>query len=67
MAESAKRTEEIKLRLTDRELLDIARLAAVDERSLTEYIVRVLQRHMYGSLGVKAMGLQGPNSPEEAR
>lgn len=62
-----KRTEEVKLRLTERELLDVSRLAALDERSITEYIVRELRRAMYGSIGVKAVGLQGPTGDGEGR
>ena len=38
-----KRTEELKLRLTEREMLDVARLAAVDDRSVAEFITRLLR------------------------
>lgn len=62
-----KRTEEVKLRLTERELIDASRLAAIDERSLTEFIVRALRLSMYGSMGVKGTALQGTVSPDEGR
>lgn len=67
MIRDDKRTEELKLRLTERELLDVCRLAALDERSVTEYIVRVLRQSMYGSLGARAAALQGPDGAGEGR
>lgn len=62
-----KRTEEIKLRLTEREMLDVSRLATVDDRSVAEYIVRLLRGAMYGSVATRLSGLQGPGSSDEAR
>lgn len=62
-----KRTEELKLRLTEREMLDLSRLAVLEERPVAEYVVRLLRWSMYGSLGVKAAALQGPVSPDEGR
>lgn len=62
-----KRTEEVKLRLTERELLDLSRLAAIDDRSVTEFIVKTLRTSMYGSLAVKLASFQGAVSPEEGR
>ena len=67
MLEEGKRTNEVKLRLTDRELLDLSRLAVLEDRPITEYVVRLLRWSMYGSLGVKAAALQGPDSPGEVR
>ena len=57
--ESSKRTEEVKLRLTERELLDISRLAALDDRAVAEQIVRMLRLSMYGTLNLRAAALQG--------
>lgn len=62
-----KRTEEVKLRLTERELLDVSRMAAMDERSVAEYIVRLLRASMYGSLAVRVAALQGAGGSDEAR
>lgn len=62
-----KRTEELKLRLTERELLDVSRLAAMDERSISEYIVLSLRRSMYGSLATKLQAQQGPDRAGEGR
>ena len=63
--EEGKRCNEFKLRLTDRELLDLSRLSLLEERTPTEYVVRLLRWSMYGSLGVKAAALQGPTSTGE--
>jgi hypothetical protein len=62
-----KRTEELKLRLTEREMLDVARLAAVDDRSVAEFITRLLRVSMYGSVQVRLSGLQGPARAGESR
>ncbi len=67
MSEEGKRCNELKLRLTDRELADLARLSILEERPIAEYVVRLLRWSMYGSLGGKAAALQGPASPEEGR
>lgn len=66
-ARDDKRTEELKLRLTERELLDLSRLAAVDERSIAEYVVRVLRASMYGSVCTRLSPLQGPERAGEGR
>ena len=60
-----KRTEELKLRLAEREMLDVARLAAIDERSTSEYIVRLLRASMYGSVVVRLQSQQGPDRAGE--
>lgn len=62
-----KRTEEIKLRLTEREMLDVSRLAAVDDRSVAEFIVRLLRCSMYGSVVTRLAGLQGTVGADEGR
>lgn len=55
-----KRTEEVKLRLTERELLDVSRLAAVDDRTVAEFITKLLRCSMYGSVATRLGALQGP-------
>jgi hypothetical protein len=62
-----KRTEELKLRLTERELLDLSRLAAVDERSVAEYVVRMLRGAMYGSVAVRLASLEGHTRAGESQ
>lgn len=62
-----KRTEELKLRLTERELLDLSRLAAVDDRSVAEFVVRMLRASMYGSVAVRLGTLEGALRDGEGR
>ena len=64
--DEGKRCNELKLRLTDRELLDLSRLAVLEERPVTEYVVLLLRWSMYGSLGMKAAALQGPDRAGES-
>lgn len=67
MIRDDKRTEELKLRLTEREMLDVSRLAAIDERAVTEYIVKLLRASMYGSVAVRLASHQGPDGAGEGR
>lgn len=62
-----KRTEELKLRLTERELLDLSRLAAVDDRSVAEFVVRMLRASMYGSVATRLASLEGALRDGEGR
>ena len=62
-----KRTEELKLRLTERELLDLSRLAAMDDRSVAEFVVRMLRASMYGSVATRLASLEGALRDGEGR
>lgn len=62
-----KRTEEVKLRLTERELLDASRMAAIEERSVAEFITRLLRSSMYGSVAVRLGALQWTLRDDEGR
>lgn len=62
-----KRTEEVKLRLTERELLDASRMAAIEERSVAEFITRLLRSSMYGSVAMRLGALQGTLRDDEGR
>lgn len=67
MIRDDKRTEELKLRLTERELLDLTRLSMADDRSPTEYVTKLLRSSMYGSVATKLASLQGPDGPAQGR
>ena len=54
MADDRKRDNKIIVRVTDRELLDLSRNAAVDERELAAYCHYVLRRSLYGTVGSRA-------------
>ena len=53
MADDRKRTEQVKLLLTERELLDLSRAAAADDRKISDFAHHILRRHLYGSVGVR--------------
>lgn len=46
--DSDKKTECIKVHADERLYVDLNRLAAADDRKLSEYIYRVLSNHVYG-------------------
>lgn len=48
MANDVKRTEPVKLNLTEREFLDVSRIAALEDRSASEYIRTLLRLSLYG-------------------
>ncbi len=53
MADDRKRTNQITLRLTDRELLDLSRNAVLDDRPTADYVHFILRRSLYGTVGVR--------------
>lgn len=50
MADDAKRTENVCTRITERMLLDLSRVAAIDDRSVSEFIFLALRKELYGSI-----------------
>lgn len=44
----SKKTESVKVWLTERQLLDLTRAAHRDDRKLSDYISHVLALHLYG-------------------
>lgn len=62
-------TEELKLRVPPRLWTDLAKLAAADDRSLSEYCRMVLSLHAYGyaqRLGHDGPPCEGCNAPSQA-
>lgn len=59
--ESEKKTDVIKAHVSERLYVDLARLAAMDDRSLSEYIGRVLSLHVYGHAKCGSGQSEGPN------
>ncbi len=62
-----KHSEPIKAWFTERELIDLTKLAAREDRKLSEMIRVIVRRHMYGNIGSCCEDSTGPNSPEEGR
>ena len=56
MANDTKRTEQVKLNLTERELLDAARVAATEDRTLAEFIRLTLRVALYGKVNRLSTG-----------
>lgn len=65
MADDIKRTEALKCWFTERELLDLSRQAAREDRKVGELVRVIVRRSLYGSVGVAAGAIQGANSGDE--
>lgn len=50
MADDGKRTELACTKVTERMMLDLARLAAVDDRSLSDFMYRLIRQRLYGDV-----------------
>ena len=48
MQGSEKRLNDIKIRLTDSELLAITKLAALDDRTIADYLHHIIQTQLFG-------------------
>jgi hypothetical protein len=61
-ADNTKRTNCVKVCFTDREFIDLGRLAARDDRKVSDWVWVELRRRMYGSVAVDAADAQGTAS-----
>lgn len=61
MSEEGKRTEQIKLLVTERMALDLLHLASQDDRSISDYLFRQLSLQMYGSVARAKRKQEGTN------
>lgn len=59
MADDGKRSEQVCVKVTERMYIDLGRVAAHDERSVAEYIYKILRRELYG-VSIKLQ----PSDPE---
>lgn len=62
-----KHSEPIKAWLTERELVDLTKLAAREDRKLSEMIRVIVRRHMYGHIGGSCDESMGASSADEGR
>ena len=67
MCNDDKKTEQVKVHMSERLFMDLSRLAARDDRKLSEYIGIVLNLHVYGHSSKLTENIEGANSPEEGR
>ena len=62
MAENTKRTECVKVCFTEREFIDLGRLAAREDRKVADLVWVEVRRRMYGTVAVDAQDAQGTES-----
>jgi len=61
-----KHTEQVKLTLTERELLDASRIAAAQDRSLADFIRLTLRVSMYGTIRHMDSDCEGTNQDRKS-
>lgn len=64
MLEDGKRTEAMKVWLTEREFHDLCKLAIRDDRKPGEMLRVIVRRAMYGTIAADSHEVNGANSPE---
>lgn len=62
-----KRSEVISIKVTERMLLDLLRLAAADDRSMSDYLYGWLRRRLYGEAARLHSGGQSTTSDQVDR
>lgn len=62
-----KHSEAVKCWLTEREFTDLSRLAAREDRKVSELIRVIVRRHMYGNIGCAEQDFHGAISPDAGR
>ncbi len=55
-----KKSEALKIWISESLLLELSKLADVDDRKLSDYVARVLERHVYGHRRAPDAGQEGP-------
>ena len=60
----SKRTEPLKLWLTERELIDLSRRAVAEDRKVGEMGRVAISLYLYGTVGARTDEVHGANSPE---
>ena len=66
MVNDSKHTEQVKLTLTERELLDASRIAASEDRTLADFIRLTLRTAMYGKVSRLASQVEGTNEDRKS-
>lgn len=61
-ADDVKRTNCVKVCFTDREFIDLGRIAAREDRKVADLVRVEVRRRMYGMLGADAPDQQGTES-----
>lgn len=67
MVDDRKHSEAVKTWFTERELVDLSRLAAREDRKISELVRFIVRRHLYGNVGCAGEDFHGANSPDQGR
>ena len=54
-----KKTEQLKIWTSEPLYLELSKLAAQDDRKLSDYVTRVLEKHVYGHRRADESGAEG--------
>lgn len=67
MVDDRKHTEAVKTWFTERELVDLSRLAAREDRKLSELVRVIVRRHLYGNIGCEGEDFHRANGADQGR
>jgi hypothetical protein len=67
MLDDNKRVHPLKLWLTEREYVDLCKLADQEDRKNSESARVIVRRHMYGNIGSVEADFHGANSPDKVQ
>lgn len=67
MVDDRKHTEAVKTWFTERELVDLSRLAAREDRKISELVRVIVRRHLYGNIGCGSDDFHGASSADQGR
>jgi hypothetical protein len=67
MVDDRKHTEAVKTWFTERELVDLSRLAAREDRKISELVRFIVRRHLYGNVGCNDVDFHGANGADQGR
>jgi hypothetical protein len=67
MVDDRKHSEAVKCWFTERELVDLSRLAAREDRKLSELVRVIVRRHLYGHIGCDAEDFHRANGSDQGR
>jgi len=62
MADDRKRSEMASTKITEQMMLDMSRLAAIEERSLSDWLYRVIRQRIYGDVAKLSMDSRSTTS-----
>jgi hypothetical protein len=64
VADNVKRTECVKVCFTEREFIDLGRMAARDDRKVADWVWVQVRRSIYGMLAAEAQREQGTDADQ---